>query len=253
MEFLITHIDTWLPLLFFVVAFVYSSVGMGGGSSYTALMVLTGFSTLAIPMVSLSLNLLVTTLGSYNFLRNRHGKWRIIMPFLVSAIPFAYVGGALQLPKSVFLWVLLASLLLVAARIYLWQNTSFNLQLSPKQKIGVSLFAGSILGLIAGIVGIGGGVYLVPLIIMLNLGTPKQAAAAGVVFVWVVSLSGLVSRLQYNSIDLLNYLPMIGAVLIGGFLGSYWGSFKYSAKTLEKVLGVIILAAIGFLLKKLLF
>ncbi len=253
MEFLITHIDTWLPLLFFVVAFVYSSVGMGGGSSYTALMVLTGFSTLAIPMVSLSLNLLVTTLGSYNFLRNRHGKWRIIMPFLVSAIPFAYVGGALQLPKSVFLWVLLASLLLVAARIYLWQNTSFNLQLSPKQKIGVSLFAGSILGLIAGIVGIGGGVYLVPLIIMLNLGTPKQAAAAGVVFVWVVSLSGLVSRLQYNSIDLLNYLPMIGAVLIGGFLGSYWGSFKYSAKTLEKVLGVIILTAIGFLLKKLLF
>ena len=253
MEFLITHIDTWLPLLFFVVAFVYSSVGMGGGSSYTALMVLTGFSTLAIPMVSLSLNLLVTTLGSYNFLRNRHGKWRIIMPFLVSAIPFAYVGGALQLPKSVFLWVLLASLLLVAARIYLWQNTSFNLQLSPKQKIGVSLFAGSILGLIAGIVGIGGGVYLVPLIIMLNLGTPKQAAAAGVVFVWVVSLSGLVSRLQYNSIDLLNYVPLIGAVLIGGFLGSYWGSFKYSPKTLEKVLGVIILAAIGFLLKKLLF
>lgn len=253
MEFLITHIDTWLPLLFFVVAFVYSSVGMGGGSSYTALMVLTGFSTLAIPMVSLSLNLLVTTLGSYNFLRNRHGKWRIIMPFLLSAIPFAYVGGALQLPKSVFLWVLLASLLLVAARIYLWQNTSFNLQLSPKQKIGVSLFAGSILGLIAGIVGIGGGVYLVPLIIMLNLGTPKQAAAAGVVFVWVVSLSGLVSRLQYNSIDLLNYVPLIGAVLIGGFLGSYWGSFKYSPKTLEKVLGVIILAAIGFLLKKLLF
>ena len=253
MEFLIAHMDTWLPLLFFVVAFVYSSVGMGGGSSYTALMVLTGFSTLAIPMVSLSLNLLVTTLGSYNFLRNRHGKWRIIMPFLVSAIPFAYVGGALQLPKSVFLWVLLASLLLVAARIYLWQNTSFNLHLSSKQKIGVSLFAGSILGLIAGIVGIGGGVYLVPLIIMLNLGTPKQAAAAGVVFVWVVSLSGLVSRLQYNSIDLLNYVPLIGAVLIGGFLGSYWGSFKYSPKTLEKVLGVIILAAIGFLLKKLLF
>ena len=253
MEFLTTHIDTWLPLLFFVVAFVYSSVGMGGGSSYTALMVLTGFSTLAIPMVSLSLNLLVSTLGSYNFLRNRHGKWRIIMPFLLSAIPFAYIGGALQLPKSVFLWVLLASLLLVAVRIYFWQNTSFNLQLTAKQKIGVSIFVGSILGLVAGIVGIGGGVYLVPLIIMLNLGTAKQAAAAGVVFVWVVSLSGLVSRLQHNSIDLLNYAPLIGAVLMGGLLGSYWGSFKYSAKTMEKVLGVIILAAIGFLLKKLLF
>lgn len=253
MELIAGYIDYLLPALFFVVAFVYSSVGMGGGSSYTALMVIAGMSSLVIPMVSLSLNLLVSTLGSYNFLRNRHGKWRVIMPFLLSAIPFAYVGGALQLPKAVFLWLLLASLILVAARIYLWQETSFNITLSARQKLWLSLVSGSILGLLAGIVGIGGGIYLVPLIIMFNLGTPKQAAAAGAVFVWMVSLSGLISRLQYNMIDLWAYLPLIVAVVIGGFLGSYWGSFKYSAKTLEKTLGVIILLAIGFLLKKLLF
>lgn len=253
MDAMASYLDYLLPLLFFIVAFVYSSVGMGGGSSYTALMVIVGMSSLVIPMVSLSLNLLVSSLGSYNFLRNRHGKWRIILPFLLSAIPFAYVGGALQLPKVVFLWLLLASLILVAARIYLWQETSFNITLGARQKLWLSLVSGSILGLLAGIVGIGGGIYLVPLIIMFNLGTPKQAAAAGAVFVWMVSLSGLISRLQYNMIDLWAYLPLIVAVVIGGFLGSYWGSFKYSAKTLEKTLGVIILLAIGFLLKKLLF
>ncbi|MDC9726919.1 MAG: sulfite exporter TauE/SafE family protein [Candidatus Thioglobus sp.] len=246
----VLSIEVILPLLFFIVAFVYSSVGMGGGSSYTAIMVISGMSTLVIPMVSLSLNLFVTTIGSYNYLRNSHGKVRIILPFLISAIPFAYVGGALNLPKEVFLWVLLISLILVAARIYLWKDTGFRLQLSQNQKIVISLIAGSILGLVAGIVGIGGGVYLVPLIIMLNLGTQKEAAAAGVVFVWVVSLSGLISRLQYNSIDLLDYVPLVLAVMAGGFLGSYLGSFKYSAKTMEKSLGVVILIAIIFLLKK---
>ncbi len=81
---------------------------------------------------------------------------------------------------------------------------------------------------------------------MLNLGTQKEAAAAGVVFVWIVSFLGLVLRLQYNSINLLEYIPLITAVILGGFLGSYLGSFKYSAKTMEKSLGVVILIAIVF-------
>ena len=244
------YLEFLLPLLFFIVAFVYSSVGMGGGSSYTAIMVISGMSTLVIPMVSLTLNLFVSTLGSYNFLRNKHGKPHIILPFLISAIPFAYLGGALHLPREVFLWILLASLIVVATRIYLWEDTGFRIKLTHKQKIIVSLASGSILGLVAGIVGIGGGVYLVPLIIMLKIGTPKEAAAAGVIFVWTVSLSGLISRLQYNSIDLLNYAPLIAAVIVSGFLGSYLGSFKFSPKLMEKILGIIILIAIAFLIKK---
>lgn len=244
---------TLLALLFFVVAFVYSSVGMGGGSSYTALMAIAGMSAITIPMVSLSLNLLVSTIGSINFLRNKHGKLHIVLPFLISAIPFAYLGGSLHLPKEVFLWTLLISLVVVAMRIYLWEDTSFKITLSQKQKTLVSLIAGSILGLVAGIVGIGGGIYLVPLIIMLRIGSQKEAAATGAIFVWTVSLSGLISRLQYNTIDLSNYLVLIVAVIIGGFLGSYFGSFKYNPKTMEKSLGVIILVAIVFLLKKILF
>jgi len=244
------YIDTILPLLFFIVAFVYSSVGLGGGSSYTALMVVVGMSTLVIPMVSLSLNLFVTTLGSYNYLRNKHGRIDIILPFLITAIPFAYLGGSFHISKEIFLWILLASLVLVALRIYFWEDTGFRLNLNQQQKVVISLVAGSILGLIAGIVGIGGGVYLIPLIIMLNLGTQKEAAAAGVIFVWMVSFSGLISRLQYNSIDLFEYIPLILSVIVGGFLGSYMGSFKFSHKTMEKILGVVIILAIVFLIKK---
>ncbi len=167
-------------------------------------------------MVSLSLNLFVATIGT-----------RIILPFLISFIPFAYVSGALNLSREIFLWALLASLILVAARIFLGKDTGFRLQLDHKQKIIISLVTGSVLGLLAGIVGIGGGVYLVPLIIMLNLGAQKEATVAG-----VVSLLGLISRLQFNSIDLLEYTPLIVSVVLGGFLGSYIDSFKYSAKTM---------------------
>lgn len=247
------YLEYLLPLMFFAVAFVYSSVGMGDGSSYTAVMVITNMSTLVIPIISLSLNLFVSTIGSYNYLRNKHGKLRIILPFLLSALPFAYLGGALHLKKEVFLWVLLVSLILVAIRIYFWKDTGFRLQLNNKQKIIVSVITGSILGLIAGIAGIGGAVYLVPLIIILNIGTQKEAAAAGVVFVWTVSFVGLISRLQYNSVNLLDYSSLIVAVIIGGFLGSYMGSFKFSPQTMEKTLGVVILLAIFFLIKRIIF
>jgi len=247
------YFETLLALLFFVIAFVYSSVGMGGGSSYTALMAIIGMSATVIPMVSLSLNLVVSSIGSFNFLRNKHGKFHIILPFLISAVPFSYLGGALHLPKEVFLWVLLVSLIVVAMRIYLWKDTGFRVDLTHKQKIIISLSAGSILGLVAGIVGIGGGIYLVPLIIILNIGSTKEAAATGAIFVWTVSLSGLISRLQYNSINLMEYIPIIAAVVVGGFLGSYMGSTRLSPKAMEKILGVIILVAIVFLFKKILF
>lgn len=241
----------FLSILFFIIALVYSSVGLGGGSSYTALMVLFGVSSIAVPMVSLILNIVVTTVGSYNYLRNKHGNFRLIFPFIFASMPAAYLGGAIKLPKDYFYMILLASLFFVALRIYFWKDTTFKLQLSDYAKLVISLTAGGILGLIAGIVGIGGGIYLVPLIIILNLGTQKEAAACGTVFIWLNSVSGLISRLQYNSINIMEYLPLILAVLAGGFVGSFMGSFKFSPKTMEKTLGSVIIIAIIFLSKKL--
>jgi len=240
----------FLAFLFFFIALVYSSVGLGGGSSYTALMAIFGVNTVAIPLISLSLNLFVSSVGSFNFIRNKHGNLKLITPFLISSMPMAYLGGALELPKEIFYWILLVSLVFVAARIYFWQNITIKLAINQQQKIIISLISGSILGLIAGIVGIGGGIYLVPLIIILGLGTEKQAATCGAIFIWLNSCAGLISRLQYNSIDLTTYIPLIIAVLLGAALGSFMGSFKLSAKLMDKILGFVILLAIVFLVKK---
>jgi len=235
---------------FFIIAFTYSSVGLGGGSSYIALMTIFGFDALAIPIVALMLNLIVTTVGSFNFIRKRHARLKLILPFLISSIPMAYVGGAIKLPKTVFYWLLLVSLVVVAARIYLWRNTSLHLNVGRRGEILISLAAGSVLGLISGIVGIGGGIYLVPLVLVLGLGTEKEAAACGAIFIWLNSVTGLISRFQYNAIDITQYLPIIVAVFVGGAVGSFLGSSKYSPKVMEKVLGLVIIIAIVFLVRK---
>ena len=239
-----------IAALFFFIAFIYTSVGLGGGSSYTALMAILGFNTVAIPLLSLVLNLFASTIGAFNFFRYGHARIKLILPFLVSSIPMAYLGGALVIPKQMFYWLLLVSLMFVAARIYFWKTTSLQLDLSKRQKISVAVISGGILGLIAGIVGIGGGIYLVPLIIILGLGSEKEAAACGAIFVWLNSASGLVSRLQYNTIDLMEYLPCILAVLAGAALGSFLGSSRLKAKSMEKLLGIIVVVAIVLLARK---
>lgn len=241
----------FIAIIFFIIAFVYSSVGLGGGSSYTAMMAIMGFSVLAIPMISLSLNVIVTTIGSINFIRNRHAQWRLIFPFLITSMPMAYLGGSLHVSKEFFYWILLVSLCVVAARIYFWREMKFELNLSSRGKLIVSLIAGTLLGLIAGIAGIGGGIYLVPLIIIFGLGSEKQAAACGAIFIWLNSTLGLLSRLQYNPMEIGIFIYLVVAVVAGALLGSYLGAFKLSAKTMDKILGVIILIAIFALVRKL--
>jgi uncharacterized membrane protein YfcA len=238
-----------LAIIFCLVAFFYSSVGLGGGSSYTALLAIFGVNALSIPMISLTLNLLVTTVGSLIFLQQKHSKIKLIAPFLVSSIPMAYLGGALQVPKEVFYLVLWISLLFAAWRIY-FQGDAKPLPLGPRGKLILSLAAGGVLGLIAGIVGIGGGVYLVPLIILLGLGTAKEAAACGAVFIWVNSAAGLMARVQHNNIDLEPYMLLFIAVFIGGTAGSYMGSTRFVPRTMQKILGSILLVAVCFLGRK---
>jgi len=242
----------FVAALFFLIAFVCSSVGLGGASFYSASMVILGFNILAIPMVSLLLNLVVSTTANFNFIRNKHTKLTIIFPFLITSIPMSYLGGSLQLSPKIFYWVLLISLSFVAMRFYFWKSPSLKKDIGKNAKLLISLFSGSIFGLIAGIAGIGGGIYMVPLIIILGLGSAKEAAAGGAVLVWLNSMAGLIPRLQHNTVELTAHLPLIFAVLIGGFLGSYLGSSKYSARTMQKTLGIIILVAMVFLIKKIL-
>jgi uncharacterized membrane protein YfcA len=237
---------TLLAVIFAMVAFFYASVGLGGGSSYTALLAIFGATTVTIPMVSLTLNVLVTTVGSIIFLSQRHARLRLIAPFLISSVPMAYVGGMLHLPKILFYMVLLISLAFAAMRIYFPKETK-PLELDNRGKIFLALGCGAVLGLIAGIAGIGGGVYLVPLILLLGLGTAKEAAACGAFFIWVNSVAGLAARIQYNSIDLNPYMPLIIGAVVGGLAGSILGAGRFEPRTMQKILGTVLVVAILFL------
>ena len=243
---------TVLAIIFAFVAFFYASVGLGGGSSYTALLAIFGASTATIPIVSLSLNILVTTFGSLVFLMHGHARFRLIAPFILASIPMAYLGGMLHLPKFVFYMLLLISLIFATARIYFPQTVRPFL-LNQKNKLLFSLGGGALLGLVAGITGIGGGVYLVPLIILLGLGTAKEAAACGAFFIWVNSVSGLLARVQYNTIDLGPYLPLVIAAVIGGMAGTIMGAGRFQPQTMQRILGSILIVAIVMLGRKVLF
>ena len=237
---------TLLAVIFAMVAFFYASVGLGGGSSYTALLAIFGATTVTIPMVSLTLNVLVTTVGSIIFLSQRHARLRLIAPFLISSVPMAYMGGMLHLPKILFYMVLLISLAFAAMRIYFPKETK-PLELNNRGKFFLALGCGAVLGLIAGIAGIGGGVYLVPLILLLGLGTAKEAAACGAFFIWVNSVAGLAARIQYNSIDLNPYMPLIIGAVVGGLAGSILGAGRFEPRTMQKILGTVLVVAILFL------
>ncbi|CAD7840522.1 MAG: hypothetical protein [Olavius algarvensis Gamma 3 endosymbiont] len=246
-------IPMWgIAAVFLLVAVAYASVGLGGGSSYAALMVLFGFSSLSIPNLSLLLNLIVTTVSCFNFIRRGHLRLDLITPFLVLSLPMAWLGGALQVPEMIFKLLMLFSLIVVLIRIYAWKNTALAYRLTRSQVILIALVLGAVLGFLAGVVGIGGGIFLIPAILLLGLGDMKQAAACGVVFVWLNSLAGLLSRSQYNFVDFSDYLPLIVAVLLGGGIGSLIGSSNIDSRRMEKVLGLVILVAVFLLLRSLL-
>lgn len=239
-----------MAFIFCCVAYLYSSVGLGGGTSYTALLVLFGAGPQIIPTISLTLNILVTTVGAIVFLARGYGRISLITPFLISSIPMAYIGGLLQLPKLIFYVLLLVSLCLAAWRIYFPGKVLLNLKLNDRVRVISALICGAILGLLAGIVGIGGGIYLVPLVILLGLGTEKEAAACGAIFVWANSISGLAARLQYSEVDIISYGVLIIAVGVGGLAGSLSGALKFSPKTMQKMLGSVLVVAVFFMGKK---
>lgn len=233
------------------ISFAYSSVGLGGGSSYTALFAVFGLAYQVIPTASLSLNTIVSLTASIQFARSGHLKFSILWPFLITSVPMAFFGGRLQLSEAVFQILLLVTLAAVAARIYFWKEPVPRHRGSRAFKLGMSLAIGSILGFIAGAVGIGGGIYLVPLILILGIGKTKEAAATGAVFILINSVTGLWARANAYDVPLDLIFPMALAVLVGGVLGSRLGAGRWEARRLQKILGAIILVAIVMLMRKL--
>ncbi len=215
-----------MPLLFLIIALVYSSVGFGGGSSYIAALALFGYPYESIPVIALICNLIVVSGGVYLFRKNGHFKWKLFWPFGVTSIPMAYIGGSIPISKEVFLLLLASCLFLVALRLLLVKRINRNYEEYKLPSVPIALLLGSVLGLLAGMVGIGGGIFLAPLLLYSRWGLPKQIAATAAMFILLNSLAGLAGQLAkgVNFVEVTNHWPLFLAVLIGGQIGSRLGS-----------------------------
>lgn len=212
-----------LAALFALVAVFYASVGFGGGSSYLALLVLWGLPYTVIPIIALVCNILVVSGNSVHYARAGFIRWRLLIPPIVTSIPMAYLGGRLDITKEWFVLILFLTLLLTGVRLLVshrqYDDSLASYDVMPVWK---GALIGSALGFLAGIVGIGGGIFLAPILYNMRAGPPKVIAATASLFILVNSVSGLLGQLHKNGlIDVLLtywYLPIV--VLLGGQLGN---------------------------------
>jgi uncharacterized membrane protein YfcA len=235
--------------LFFAISFIYSSVGFAGGSSYIAILVLVGVNLFTIPPVALALNIVVASIALFNYLRAGHLSLRISVPLLIS-VPFAFIGGSTVLPEKILILIFVialfsasAVLLLSGNKIKKRQEKIRKLNLSLSRLSLITLPIGAVLGTVSGLVGIGGGIWLSPILILTGLANPKNAAASASLFILTNSLSGLVVHSITKQVDFALILPLALVVLLGGFLGSRLGAFKLSHEKLIIIIGMIVAIA----------
>lgn len=244
-----------LPL-FFVVSLIYSSVGFAGGSSYTAILVLAGVSLYDVSLTSLLLNIIVSTVAFINYLRAGHFSLKFSLPFL-SSVPFAFIGGQLAISEKNLILIFSIALLVASVALVLSSRRAGNKQYKTKSEPSTPRFtllcilAGIVLGLVAGITGIGGGICLSPLLILGGLAEPKRASATCSFFILTNSISGFLSRSISRSVDFASLLPLAFAVLIGGIIGSRFGAFKLSREKIKLIVAAVVAVAGISLLSKL--
>jgi len=235
-----------LPVFFGAVAFLYAMAGFGGGSTYIALLAISGVPLLAVPVLSLICNLVVTSQGSVLLIRKGHADWKLLIPLLSSSIPCAFIGGVWRLPEAVFLNIL-ALALTIAGMLMLWQNRlkSFDGVVHTPNRTNV-VFVGGLLGLLAGVTGIGGGIYLAPVLHLFRWSKVQSIAACTSVFIALNSLSGLLGHLSkgtgaHTEIPLWLFIGCPILVLIGGRMGSAQLSDRFSTGRIRVITATVIL------------
>ena len=228
--------------LAFCVAFLYSSVGFGGASGYLAVMSLFNITARVASTTALVLNVCVAGVAFANYYRHGYLRWRLLWPFLITSIPAAFVGGALPVKQLTYQMLLNGILLFAGLRLLLLAQPQVEPEVEVRPPLWLMLFIGLVLGLISGIVGIGGGIFLSPLIVLARWGTAKLAAACAAGFIVLNSVSGLVGRASGGMLD----LGSLGVILIpigfiGGLLGSYLGAHYLGGRGVQRLLGIILL------------
>ena len=232
------------PLAFFLAALLYASVGHAGASAYLAVMALLGIAPEAMKPAALLLNLLVSLVAAVQYHRSGHFRWELVWPFLITAVPSAYLGGSLKLPSDVYK-LLTGVVLLYAAGRFFWQSLQPKAldEQTNRPRLGVALFAGALMGLLAGLTGTGGGIFLTPLLVLMRWGTAREAAAVSPLFILCNSASGLLG-LGVEQLALpTGFYGWCAAVLAGGSLGAYLGSRKFGGRGLRVALALVLLVA----------
>ena len=237
----------WLSILFCVVAALYSMVGFGGGSTYNALLYLADVDYEIFRPVALVCNLVVVTGGSILFIRARHFQWRLLAPFLVTSVPCAMFFASCSIPRELFLCILGLSLLISGLRMLLTSGSDKDVATPGNQRAWlVGLPVGAALGSLAGLVSIGGGIFLAPVLHFMRWGTAHQIAATASCFILVNSIAGLVGhaiRLSGTSTvaEVAAFWPLFLAVLIGGEIGSRVGAHRLPSAWIKRLTAVLVL------------
>jgi len=234
-----------LIFLFFITAALYASVGFGGGSTYNALLVLSGADYRILPAIALTCNIIVVAGGTYAFTRAGAMRWRRLAPFLITSIPAAWAGGRIPVSETLFIGALGFSLLAAGLHLALDRNREVEAEAAPVPA-ALAWGVGGGIGFLSGLVGIGGGIFLAPVLYLIRWGKPKEIAAACSAFILVNSVSGLTGQIMklddLNTLSLMgNYWMLFPAVLIGGQIGSRLANFGLSSLTIKRLTAVLIL------------
>lgn len=232
--------------IFLVIAFVYSSVGFGGGSSYLAILTLYAFPFQEMKLAALTCNIIVVTGGSIIFIRNNQVNWKKIIPLIVTSVPMAFLGAAIELEQDTF-FVILGSTL-IAASVLLWLKNRNNTEgeiVAKEPNYVRDGIVGGLVGFLSGLVGIGGGIFLSPILNLIKWDSPKKIAATASVFILVNSLSGIAGQLV-SVTDYINFGRigiLCAAVLIGGQIGSRMGAIKFNQLVVRRVTALLVFVA----------
>ncbi len=228
-------------ILLFFVALLYSSVGHGGASGYLALMALFGVASTVMKPTALMLNLFVSLTSFIQFYRGRHFIWKIFWPFALASIPMAYLGGKIQVDDDIYKKILGILLLIPVVRFLFFSNIKVTNQ--QKANIPLSMLVGASIGFLSGLIGIGGGIILSPILLLLRWTNQKETAAISALFIFMNSIAGLVGQLSKGvefSVDMISY---VAVAFIGGLCGAWLGALRFPQSVLKFVLGVVLAMA----------
>ena len=236
--------DTILLLLaagMLLASFVYASVGHGGASAYLAAMALAGLAPAEMRPIALTLNVIVSSLATWKFWRAGHFSWRLFWPFAAVSIPFAYLGGAITLPGQAY--KIVVGLVLVYAGWQLWRSFRAGEEMREVRApaVPLAMAIGAAMGLLSGLTGVGGGIFLSPLLLMLGWAGTKQTSAVAAPFILVNSIAGLAAGFVAGTAALPGATwALAAAVLAGGWLGAEYGSRRFTNPVVRRFLAVVL-------------